>query len=79
MIVSVKFQITLPDTLAAEMKAEAQRQGVSLAQWIRETARQRLSSRRSADRQLPLTWLEEISVEDDPGVSEKIDAILYGK
>jgi len=76
---SVKYQITLPEPLAEEMRATAARLKVPLAQFIRETMEDKLrdlKSRKCGER--PLEWMEKLRVDiPDTDLSSRIDGILY--
>ena len=75
-IMSRKFQITLPEDLAVELKQEAARQGVPLAEFIRQTMRARL--REAASRQSdPLASITGIVEGPETDLSSRIDEILY--
>jgi hypothetical protein len=77
--VSVKYQITLPEPLAAEMRATAARLKVPLAQFIRETMEDKLRDLKSRKRkERPLAWMEKLRVDiPDTDLSSRIDEILY--
>ncbi len=75
---SVKYQITLPQDLAAELKAAARRQGISLAQFIRETMEQKLASLRDQNASDPLAWMDGLADLDDTDLAARVDEILYG-
>jgi cytochrome c553 len=77
--VSVKYQITLPDPLAAEMRAAAARLKIPLAQFIRETMEDKLrdlKSRRRKER--PLEWMKGMAKGiKDTDLAARVDEILY--
>ena len=76
---SVKYQITLPEPLAGEMRAAAARLKVPLAQFIRETMEDKLrdmKSRKHKDR--PLEWMKGMAKGiKDTDLAARIDEILY--
>jgi hypothetical protein len=77
---SVKYQITLPDDLATELKQTAERLQVSLAQFIRETMEERLHAARAARKSStghPLASLIGLMDGEDPDLSSRVDEILY--
>ncbi len=76
---SVKYQITLPEQLAEEMRATAARLKVPLAQFIRETMEDKLRDLKSRKRkERPLEWMEKLRVDiPDTDLSSRIDEILY--
>jgi len=78
---SMKYQITLPDDLAVELKTTAARLRIPLAQFIRETVEDRL--RREADTPTadPLGWMDEIAARNsarDTDLSTRVDELVYG-
>jgi hypothetical protein len=77
--VSVKYQITLPEQLAEEMRATAARLKVPMAQFIRETMEDKLRDLKSRKRkERPLAWMEKLRVDiPDTDLSSRIDEILY--
>lgn len=76
---SVKYQITLPEQLAEEMRATAARLKVPMAQFIRETMEDKLRDLKSRKRkERPLAWMEKLRVDiPDTDLSSRIDEILY--
>jgi hypothetical protein len=77
--VSVKYQITLPEQLAEEMRVTAARLKVPMAQFIRETMEDKLRDLKSRKRkERPLAWMEKLRVDiPDTDLSSRIDEILY--
>ncbi len=73
---SRKFQITLPEDLAAELKQEAARQGVPLAEFIRQTMRERLLVAAVSQRD-PLASITGIVDGAETDLSSRVDEILY--
>jgi len=74
---SVKYQITLPDDLAEELKQTASREKLPLAQFIRETMIIRLSSKRSTSGADPFAAITNLVDAPDTDLSESVDEILY--
>jgi hypothetical protein len=73
---SHKFQITLPEDLAAELKQGAKRQGIPLAEFIRQTMRERM--RASVPSQTAsLASITGIVDGADTDLSTRVDEILY--
>lgn len=73
---SQKFQITLPEDLAAELKQEAARQGIPLAEFIRQTMRERLLVAAVSQRD-PLASITGIVDGAETDLSSRVDEILY--
>jgi len=75
---STKLQITLPNELAAQMKAAASQEGVPMAEYIRDSVRERL--RRRESRRSGTFWDKINGMIDDPATdtSMRVDEILYG-
>jgi hypothetical protein len=74
---SVKFQITLPDDLALEMKQAATREKLPLAQLIRQTMVIHLRQTRSANGGDPFASITNLVEAPDTDLSERVDEILY--
>jgi hypothetical protein len=74
---SVKFQITLPDDLALELKQAASREKLPLAQLIRETMVVRLRQTRSPSGGDPFDSITNLVDAPDTDLSESVDEILY--
>jgi metal-responsive CopG/Arc/MetJ family transcriptional regulator len=76
---SHKFQITLPDDLALELKLEAAQSGVPLAEFIRQAMRERLRQARSRSRgnKQPLAAIVGIVNSDETDMAARVDEILY--
>ncbi|MGH9612169.1 MAG: CopG family transcriptional regulator [Bryobacteraceae bacterium] len=76
---SAKFQITIPNDLLAEIKSAASREGVPLAEFIRESVRERL--RKQQSKRPKKSFWEAIDGMVDSGetdLSMRVDEILYG-
>ncbi len=74
---SIKFQITLPDYLALDLKRAAARERIPLAQYIRETMEARLKQANSAAGGDPFACITDLVDAPDTDLSERIDEILY--
>ncbi len=76
--VSIKYQITLPDDMAAELKATAERLKIPLAELIRETMQRRLQELKAGDRSDPFASITGLVNSDETDLSQRVDEILYG-
>ena len=75
---SVKYQITLPDDLAAELKATAQRLKISLAELIRESMQRRLQELKAHGRRDPFASITNLVNSNETDLSQRVDELLYG-
>jgi hypothetical protein len=75
---SVKYQITLPDDLAAELKGTAERLKIPLAELIRETMQRRLQELKARDRRDPFASITNLVNSNEADLSQRVDEILYG-
>jgi hypothetical protein len=73
----IRTQISLDEQAYLEAKAEARRQGISLAEFLRRAVRVALPARRRADR----AWLGYAGAvaSGDPDASRSVDAVVYGR
>jgi hypothetical protein len=73
----IRTQISLDEQAYREAKAEAQRQGISLAEFLRRAVRLALPDRGRG----PRPWMRYAGAlaSDDPGASESVDAVVYGR
>jgi hypothetical protein len=76
--VSVKFQITINEDLAAELRSAAKKHNVSLAEFIRQTMRERLRAARESGPQDPFAWMDGLAKAPDTDLSTRVDELLYG-
>jgi hypothetical protein len=79
-LVSVKYQITLPDDLALELKQTAARLKIPLAQFIRESMEQRLRAtpgRRKTKSEHPLASIIGLVDSAETDLASRVDEILY--
>jgi hypothetical protein len=74
---SVKFQITLPEPLMAELKQESEKAGVSVAELIRQTMHDRLSKRRRTPKGDPFEVIDGLVRSDETDLAARVDEILY--
>ena len=76
---SHKFQITLPDDLAAELRKAAAGRGIPLAEFIRQVMRENLrqSRSRSRDQRNPLASIAGIVDREETDLASRVDDILY--
>ncbi|HXI44399.1 MAG TPA: hypothetical protein VNH83_30725 [Bryobacteraceae bacterium] len=76
---SIKYQITLPEPLADEMRVTAAKLKIPLAQFIRETVEDKLRELKAQDsNRRPLEWMEKLRVDiPDTDLASRIDEILY--
>jgi len=78
-VVSVKFQITLPEDLAHRLKTTAAKHGVPLAQYIRETMEAKVREENTAKARRPLAWLDDLVFDSgETDISSRVDEIVYG-
>ena len=74
---SVKFQITLPEDLASDLKATAAASRVSLAQFIRQTMEEKLRETKSSSAKDPFAWMDGLVDIKDSDLASRVDEILY--
>jgi hypothetical protein len=75
--VMVRTQISLDERAYREAKAEARRQGISLAEFLRRAVGCRLRSGQKEKR----PWLKYAGAvaSGDPHASRSVDAVVYGR
>ena len=74
---SRKFQITLPDDLASDLKREAAKLGIPLAELVRQTMKERLR-RSTPDRAAnPLASITGIIDSEESHLAARVDEIVY--
>jgi hypothetical protein len=73
----IRTQISLDEDAYREAKAEAKRQGVSLAEYLRRAVAAALTSRPTASR----PWMRYAGAvaSGDPGASRSVDDVVYGR
>jgi hypothetical protein len=74
---SLKYQITLPEDLAAEMKVAASRLGVPLAEFMRQTMQERLRRQKPSKSADPFAWMDGLADTDETDLASRVDEILY--
>jgi len=74
---SVKFQITLPEPLMAELKEESEKAGVSVAELIRQTMDDRLRTGRRSPKHDPFGALDGLVRSQETDLAGRVDEILY--
>jgi len=63
--------------LAAEWKAAAAARRTPLAQFIRETMKEKLSQIKSGDARDPLAWMDGLAESGETDLASRVDEILY--
>jgi hypothetical protein len=73
----IRTQISLDEQAYRDAKAEAHRQGISLAEFLRRAVRLALPDRGRRDR----PWMRYAGAlaSRDPAASESVDAVVYGR
>ena len=74
---STKFQVMLPDGLARELKREAARRKIPLAEFIRRTMQARLREDRRTDPADPFAGVTGIVDAAETDLAARIDEWLY--
>ena len=74
---SRKIQITLPDDLAADLKREAAELGIPLAEFIRQTMKERLRRSIPDRTDNPLASITGLVDSDERDLAARVDEILY--
>jgi hypothetical protein len=75
--VSVKFQVTLPETLLAELKQESANMGVPVAEFIRQTMGDRLRKKVQAPKRDPFEAIDGLVDSGESNLAARVDEILY--
>jgi hypothetical protein len=76
---SVKFQMVLPDDLAARLKREAAIMEIPLAEFVRQTMEEKLSARAKRLKGRALDSIVGGFHSGEGNLAAKVDEILYGK
>ena len=73
----VRTQISLDERAYADAKAEASRQGISLAEFLRRAVAGSLAERHASDR----PWMRHAGAvaSGDPQASVTVDEVVYGR
>lgn len=74
---STKFQITLPDPLAHDLKREAARRNLPLAEFIRRTMVARLRQDRGGKSADPFARVTGLIDADETDLAARVDRVLY--
>ena len=74
---SVKFQVTLPEDLATDLKTSAAKLRIPLAQFMRQTMEEKLEQLRSSGAADPLAWMDGLAVAGETDIASRVDEILY--
>ena len=74
---SVKFQVTLPEDLATDLKTSAAKLRIPLAQFMRQTMEEKLEQIRSSGAADPLAWMDGLAVASETDIASRVDEILY--
>jgi hypothetical protein len=74
---SVKFQVTLPEALMAELKRAAEEMGVSAAEFIRQTMSDRLSRSSQGPEIDPFGPITRLVESEESDLASQIDEVLY--
>jgi hypothetical protein len=73
----IRTQISLDATVYDEVKAEARREGISIAEFLRRAVASRLVSPRAGER----PWMRYAGAvaSGDPDASRSVDRVVYGR
>lgn len=73
----VRTQISLDQGAYRDAKAEAKRQGISLAEYLRRAVAAALAGRRTSDK----PWMRHAGTmsSGDPEASRSVDEVVYGR
>jgi hypothetical protein len=73
----IRTQVSLDEAAYRDAKAEAKRQGVSLAEFLRRAVAAALANRRRSDR----PWMRHAGTlaSGDPEASRSVDDVVYGR
>ena len=74
---STKFQVTLPDGLAHELKREAARRRMPLAEFNRRTMEARLREDRKTNPEDPFAGVTGIVDAAETDLAARVDEVLY--
>ena len=74
---SVKFQVTLPESLMAELKRSADAAGVSVAELIRQTMQDQLRRNSRKGKSDPFDSITGLVDSDETDLASRIDEVLY--
>jgi hypothetical protein len=74
---SVKFQVTLPEAVLAELKQQSAKMGVPVAEFIRQTIDDRLRKRERVPRTDPFDCIDGLVDSGESDLASRVDEILY--
>jgi metal-responsive CopG/Arc/MetJ family transcriptional regulator len=74
---SVKFQVTMPEPLMAELKHTAEKMGLSAAELIRQTMIDKLRTRREGSKSDPFGSITGLVDSEQSDLASQVDEILY--
>lgn len=76
---SVKFQMTMPEDLAARLKRTAADHNVPMAEFIRDSMERVLDEiELSSSPEDPLAFMRGRVKDEDPTLSTRVDEVVYG-
>lgn len=73
----IRTQVSLDEQMYADAKAEARRQGISLAEFLRRAVARELVPSETPDR--PWMRYAGMFASGDPDASASVDAVVYGR
>ena len=76
---SVKFQVTLPEPLMAELKAESDKRGISVAEFIRQTVDDNLRKTKRAANRDPFEAIDCLIDSDETDLAARVDRFSIGE
>jgi len=76
-VVSLKFQITVPEPLMAEMKNAAEKTGVSVAELIRQTMHDSLQKKKRSSKVVFFDSITGLVDSDETDLASQVDQVLY--
>ncbi len=74
---SLKFQITLSESLMAELKLAADKMGVSVAELIRQTMRDSIQKKSRAPKSDPFDSITGLVDSEETDLASRVDEVLY--
>ena len=75
MPISVKFQITFPEPLMAQLRRESKRQKISVAELVRQTMQDQLHRQRSKNFVDPFAWMDGLIDSGETDLASRVDEI----
>ena len=74
---SVKFQVTFPEALMAELKTESERLGIPVAELIRQVIDDRFHRSHRPLKSDPFEAIDGLAKSNETNLASRIDEILY--